>query len=195
MQLINIFLAIFDVGLFLMLPLGVISLGVIIHKSAQMSDAEERNRFKNRILKRFAIAFVVFWLGATGSTAIARAHRRNQFYDLANKNLPSMTLVMNGQPINITKPEDIATFFKLIQNAKTVGAHHSHPTTDFVITFPNVGEIYALGPDSNTADEYWFKLSDGPQLGFGEKGATLMQIYSPELTNWLRIAHSDTIKK
>lgn len=92
----------------------------------------------------------------------------------------SVRVPLAAAEVKISDPREVAIFFKLIEGAVSVGAHHSHPVHTLQLSFPGVSRTYSLSCDSSVRDEYWLEF-DGHRTS-----PPWRQLRSPELSDWLR---------
>lgn len=80
---------------------------------------------------------------------------------------------------------DVTTFVSLIDDAKSVWAHHSHPINKLLIRFPDSRFSYFLGRDSDEPDEFWLFWIDATTEGKNREIAHAKQFQSEQLTEFL----------
>lgn len=186
MNIVYFFFNFFSFAALALIPGGAVFMVFVALRSATIAEKSAKKAFRKRAALVFIAIFLVIWFGAVFSRETINRYRRKQFFDLEKRNISSMKIIKEGQTFEVKTPSEVASFFTAIREADQVGAHHSHPMSPYLITFPDFSETYSLGPDSDRANEFWFTLAGGPDLRFGEKDVMLMQLQSPALTAWFQ---------
>ena len=148
-----------------------------------------RKNTKADWLKRAALGLVIWsatFVAVFGLFLVAILFEAHARFDTAVTGTPrELILRRDGNEIRIVDEEVIAELLGALRSARPVAAHNTHPINEWELTFPETGERFALGRDSQNPNEYHLKYlpSEGAPKGvFVAVG--LQKMESKEITSW-----------
>lgn len=161
----------------LILFFSVITFGVLKH-TGRLTEKGER-WFKRYLLG--GIGSFIFFAIVLGFSSKYIVY---QDYVAAFARTPKLIeFELENRKVLITDEKEIRRFKDILAAARSVGAHHSHPTREIKFRVDGCSSIFFLGRDSANKDEFWFKVQN-KEYGPGEH--QLDQFRTTELEDWLK---------
>ena len=90
---------------------------------------------------------------------------------------------LENRKVSVADANEIRRFKSILDHARSVGAHHSHPTRSITFRVDGCPSVFFLGRDSANKDEFWLRVQN-ESYGPGEH--QLDQFHTTELEEWLK---------
>ena len=105
----------------------------------------------------FGIAFLGIIVLMFGVREYDDYRFRAELRDISPDRMQHICLIKQRTRREIVDASEVSELMSRIQSLKSIGAHHSHPTDPFEITFLYAGQeyLYTIGRDSERPNEYW----------------------------------------
>jgi hypothetical protein len=161
----------------------LLTVGLVLCVLAAIVFAALSQKGKLRISKHvFTVIIVLGMLQIAGLALLQRADAAAARRALASVNLlavSNLVIRCGSRVVSLANTNDFVPLLSIVQRARPLPAHHSHPARTYELSFSEKGRFhrYRLGQDSQNPAEYWvFDLPDD-----GSENPPIGRIQSPQL--------------
>ncbi|MBF0409623.1 MAG: hypothetical protein HQM10_19945 [Candidatus Riflebacteria bacterium] len=132
--------------------------------------------------KYFFCCVCGFILYAIVLSVLSKMFISQDFETAFSKSPQHIDFEFENKKTTVHEDTEIKRLKNIFDTAKSVSAHHSHPTDTIIFRVDGCSSSFILGKDSQNKSEFWLKVKN-PEYGQGE--FVLNHFRSIELEDWL----------